>query len=89
MITKSVKCGICGKLSATVSPCPPQVLFRVFYLNVFYFALSPCPAPTPTWPVCVIANTRAWGQPAVLLPAKAGSPCSHPPVETGKGIAGV
>lgn len=31
MITKSVKCGICGKLSATVSPCPPQVLFQAYY----------------------------------------------------------
>lgn len=47
-----------------------RYLFNVFsYLNVFYFVLSPCPAPTHMWPVCVIADTRTWGQPAVLLPA--------------------
>lgn len=43
--------------------------------------------PQPMLDPCVTADTRAWGQPAVLLPSWAGSPCSHPPVETGKGTA--
>lgn len=43
--------------------------------------------PPPILDLCVTADTRAWGQPAVLLPTWAGSPCSHPPVETGKAAA--